>query len=495
MLEILRRRLAELLTQRTAAAAARDEVLAAPQKENRDLNADERTRFDEARAKVTALDTDIEDVRTRISDAEADEKRNAEAAGLLAAAGQTGERRSGGAVVTSEPTTYARHGQNSYFLDLARAQIRGEAAALHRLQRHAKELEVELPARERRREQRAQEQANRMGLTPEQRGSMFEKRVNPNRTDGQGGYFVPPLWLVDEYIDLPRYGRVTANLCKNMDLPGGTDSINLPKVATGSATGVQTADAGAVTSTDMTDTFVTAPVRTVAGQQDIAMQLLDQSPIGFDEVVFADLQADYNQRLDIQIIAGTGLNGQHLGILNVSGINAVTYTDADPTLPEMYVPIAKAASKVATGRKLPPTAAVVLPSQWYWATSELDTTKRPLIVPSTVAWNPAAAAEQLASVNDNTPAGMLSIGLPAYLDGNLPTNLGGGTNETRLIVARFPDLYLWEGAMHTRALQEVLSGTLQVRLQIWGYSAFMPHRRPEAISVISGTGMIPAAGF
>jgi len=28
--------------------------------------------------------------------------------------------------------------------------------------------------------------------------SPFEKRVNPNRTDGQGGYFVPPLWLIDQ---------------------------------------------------------------------------------------------------------------------------------------------------------------------------------------------------------------------------------------------------------------------------------------------------------
>jgi hypothetical protein len=31
-----------------------------------------------------------------------------------------------------------------------------------------------------------------------------------------------------------------------MDLPSGTDSINLPKVATGTATAIQTADAGTV---------------------------------------------------------------------------------------------------------------------------------------------------------------------------------------------------------------------------------------------------------
>jgi len=62
------------------------------------------------------------------------------------------------------------------------------------------------------------------------RGGSFEKRVNPNRTDGQGGYFVPPLWLVDEFVAYLRAGRTTANLPMQLDLPTGTDSINLPKV-------------------------------------------------------------------------------------------------------------------------------------------------------------------------------------------------------------------------------------------------------------------------
>jgi hypothetical protein len=57
------------------------------------------------------------------------------------------------------------------------------------------------------------------------------------------------------------------------------------------------------------------------------------------------------------------------------------------------------------------------------------------------------------------PAGMFTYGLPAFLDGNIPSNLGGGTNETRVITARWQDLFLWEGSMRTRVLQEVLSGT------------------------------------
>jgi HK97 family phage major capsid protein len=324
------------------------------------------------------------------------------------------------------------------------------------------------------------------------RESVFEKRVNPNRTDGQGGYFVPPLWLVDQYIDLPRFGRTAANLCQGFTLPAGTDSINLPKVSTGTAVAVQTADAASVQSTDLTDTSVNAPVRTIAGQQDIAIQLLDQSPINFDEVVFADLMADLSSKLDIQVINGSGSSGQVTGILNVSGINAVTYTDASPTLPELYVPLVQSASQVEKNRKLPATGVLMIPSMWYWATGQLDTTNRPLISLPGPAYNPAATQNGLAAEG---AAGMFAYGGAAYTDGNIPSNLGGGTNETRIITARWSDLYLWEGPVRTRVLSEVLSGTLQIRLQVWQYFAFMGNRRPESISVISGTGVIPTSGY
>lgn len=498
MLEFLRARLKELLEQRTARKSELDEVLKAPSTEKRDLNETEAAKFTELRAAITKLDDEeITPLQKRIAELEDTEKRESAANELRAKYGAEkpdtpGERRTASAQV-NEPLTYQRGGPNSYFLDLARAQLRSDSGAAERLQRHAAELRVEMPAREKRREEIARRELRGIGDLPDShRESVFEKRVNPNRTDGQGGYFVPPLWLIDDYVDLPRFGRPTANLCRNMTLPGGTDSINMPKVATGTATGVQTADAQSVTSTDMTDSTVSAPVRTIAGQQDVAIQLLDQSPVGFDEIVFADLIADYNQRVDLQVLTGTGSNGQVTGILNVGSINSITYTDADPTLPELYPPLAKAASKVYTGRKMPATAAVLLPSIWYWATAQLDTANRPLIVPPQVATNPAASQ---GGMGTEGPVGMLSLGLPAVLDGNLPSNLGTGTNESRVIVARFPDLYLWEGSMRTRVLQEVLSGTLQVRFQVYNYVAFMGNRRPEAISVISGTGVIPPTGY
>lgn len=466
-----------------------DGILEAAQNDNRTkLTDEERTRF-------AAGEGEIKDIDTRI--AELDEQIRGDEA-----AEETRKRYDikPEVEVRSEPLTYQAGSGHSYFLDLARMQLnRGDAdggvsAAVARLQRHGAEMDVEFPKRERARQKAAERDRDALDkdVRTRGRGTMFEKRVNPNRTDGQGGYFVPPLWLVDDYVDLPRFGRTFANTVRNMALPSGTDSINVPKVATGTATGVQTADAGAVTSQDMTDTFVTAPVRTIAGQQDTALQLLDQSPVGFDEIVFADLIADYNQLLDTQCWNGSGSAGQLKGVLNVSGINAITYTDATPTLPELYLPSMQALSQSARKRKMMPSAVFLTPARWFWMASQLDSQNRPFILPETQApFNPVA----LQTGGDvEGPVGRM-LNFPLLADGNIPLNLGAGTNEDRIATMRTSDLYLWEGSMRTRVLTEILSGTLQVRFQVYNYAAFMPDRRPETISVISGTGLIAPTGF
>lgn len=423
-----------------------------------------------------------------------------------------GGRQPGDGVITYEPKIYDRYQRNSYLLDVARWQLnRGDVeGAVQRLTRHSQELEKLLPEREERRRRRAEEQllaADRdAGIHPwSERRSLFERatdpfsvgnpefRANPSRTDGQGGYFVPPLWLVDEFIPYLRNGRPFASAVRQMELPAGTDSINIPKVNSGTLTGMQ-ADVGAVASQDITDTFVTAPVRTIAGQQDVAMQLLDQSPIAFDEVIFADLLADYALRTDVQTWSGVGTGVQLKGIDYVSGVNAVTYTDATPTLPELFVPLAQGLSLLAKNRKRVDGVSWWMQGpRWYWMASQLDTTNRPLITPTDMGpYNPVAMSNGAPVAQG--PVGRV-LGTPINLDLNITTTDGAGANQDRAYAIRAEDLYLFEGMMRTRALAEVLSGTLQVRLQVYNYVAFLPDRFPQSISVLSGTGFVAPSGF
>lgn len=428
--------LTKLETERAEKLDRLEKMVQITETEDRDLDEAEGEEF-------RSLEGELETLGTRIEEVRQTENR-------LSKAAAAGLQVEGGSVkVNREPLIYRSDGADSYFGDLYKSS-RGDFDAIQRLSRHGLEMR------------------------------------DLNRTDGTGGTFVPPLHLVDEFTAFARAGRVTADLCNIQALPGGTDSINIPRITGGTSTAVQTADNAAVSETDLTDALSTAPVRTISGQQDVAIQLLDQSPIAFDRVVMSDLMADYAKKLDDQVLNGSGASGQITGIRNVTGINAVTYTDATPTAAELYKKLADAVQRIHTNRFMPPTAWVMHPRRWAFLLAESDTTNRPLVVPA--AQGPQNALAQFGGAAAEGPVGGL-LGLPVYVDANIPTNLGAGTEDV-IILARFPDLWLWESQLRSRMLPDVLSGTLTVRLQIYSYLAFNSDRYPAGISTVTGTGLI-----
>lgn len=460
---------------RKATRAAIDAILTKAAGENRTaLSEEEEAEYRKQMDELKGLDVRLQELQ----DADDNERRAAErAAGVDPAGDGRGVR------VRSEPMTYDRGKRTSYFADLGLAYVGNDAEARERLNRHRQEMDVELPKREARMEQEFRKGIE--SLSVGERRAAIERR-DISRVDGAGGEFVPPLWLLDEYAALARAGRPFADLVRNIPLPGGTDSINIPRITTGTAVAAQTADNAAVAETDMVTDSVPAPVRTIAGQQDLALQLVEQSPIGFDEIVLMDLRADYNAKLDTQLISGSGAAGQLKGILSAGG-NAITYTDASPTLPELYPKVADAIAQASTARKRVPNVLLMAPRRWFWALAQVDSTGRPFVLPTA-----QGALNSLAAVRDQTfegPAGTL-LGLPVVLDPNMPINLGGGTNEDRIVATLTTDLILFEGGIRTRALPEVLSGTLTVRFQLYAYAAWTAERYPTGTSIAAGTGLV-----
>lgn len=390
--------------------------------------------------------------------------------------------------VAIKDPVYFRGSGHSYFRDMglvagSRASADGFAAEA-RLKEHGEFVD-----------KAADELPQEFRATITKRGAHegpLESRVSPSRAPGQGGYFVPPIWLVDSWVPYLRAGRTTANLFNQMDLPPGTDSINIPKLTLGTLVGFQ-ADNSGVTSQDITDTYVTAPVRTIAGQQDVALALIEQSPIAFDEVLFKDLAASYAQQIDIGAIMGTGATNQIKGILNITGTNAVTFTNASPTLALFYAPLMQAISNIAKQRFEAPTAIVMHPSTWYYFAAGLDSQNRPLIsVEGQAAFNAIIESADLRVVEGLV--GVIS-GVPIYVDANIPTNMGASTNQAPVLVSKFDDLYLFEGSIRTRALVEPVSGALAVRFQLYNYVAALVDRLPVGTSIINGTGMVVQTGY
>jgi len=309
----------------------------------------------------------------------------------------------------------------------------------------------------------------------------FQEHRDLSRVDGQGGYAVPPAWLMNEYVELARPGRAFANVCQRQPLPGGTDSINIPKILTGTAVGVQTADNQPVVDVDLTDTFINAPVRTISGQQAVAIQLIDQSPIAFDDLVFRDLVAAHAAQTDQQVIGGSGANGQVLGIQLTPGITTIAASAID--IQHVYGAIANAVQTIHSTRFLPPEVIVMHPRRWGWFLSLLDASQRPLFLGTANA--PMNVAGVLTDVASQQIVGSMH-GLPVVTDPNIPVTQGAGNNEDPVFVVRASDLVLWEGGIRARVLPETKATTLTVLLQIYSYLAFSAARYPASIVEIAG---------
>ena len=397
-----------------------------------------------------AFDPQIEQARERVAELEAEKARDDAADALARQITPTPTVRAG-VRVGDEPEVYRRGGEHSYFRDLWMATSYGRRESADRLRRNDEQVAHAARAL--------------------------------STTDGVGGEFVPPIWLVNEFEKLARPGRVIANRVRNTPLPGGTDSISLPRVTGGTSTAEQATQGTALSETDMTSASVTSAVATIGGVQTVSLQLVEQSPINIDELVLGDLADDYAQRIDLFVINNNATNKR--GLLNVSGVNAVTYTDASPTVAELYPKVADAIQQVHTNRFMPPTKIFMHPRRWAWFLAATDTSGRPLVTPY-AAMNAAGAFGGVASEG---LVGELQ-GLPVYVDPNIPINLGAGTNEDRIIVAKADDAILFEGNPRAEAFRETKADQLSVLLRFYNYVALHSERYPKAISVIAGTGLI-----
>lgn len=359
----------------------------------------------------------------------------------------TPDSKPAGSLKVKEPFTYRADAEHSYFADLVKSKISNDVHARDRLDKHARE--------------------------------MYAETRDVSTADPGAGVFVPPKYLGELWAELPRESRPFANAIRSMPLPDTGMNVTIPRLTTGASVAVQQTEADAPSETDVDGTLLTVPVRTIAGQNDVSIQALERTFPGMDVVIFQDLKAAYDSYLDTQLLSGTGSNAQHLGIRAVTGRNTVTYTDSTPTNGELLGKIYDAVQQVADGRKANPDLIVMHPRRAAWMAAGLSSTF------------PLFQQGQLMQAAGQQNGGFLQTlaGLEVVIDSNIGILYGSGTNEDEVYVVRSSDLILMEGPIRTRALEQTLGGNLQVKLQVFAYSAFISGRQPEAIGHISGTGL------
>jgi HK97 family phage major capsid protein len=368
--------------------------------------------------------------------------------------------------VRREPLTYEPTGPHSFFRDLLASKLRGDTGATERLARHEVEMAVE------RRAMQARDAAIFDQAVAEVDG---EVRTNPSTRSGSGGEFTPPLWMIDRFASASRAGRPLGDLLDPLPLPDGTAQINIPRMSTGSATGVQV-DGGAVANQDIVTADSKSQVVTIAGHADVSQQVFDLTPNGFDSVAYIDLNRAYNRSLEAQLLSGTGAtNGQLQGLDNVTGKNDVSGSTGT-TLTLLFPLLGQAAAAVGNNRLLPPEVWLMAPRRWFWIASSLDQSNRPISSPG----NNAPVVTGLATEGGVRPVGPL-ISLPVYMDGAIPAL----TSADTIYAVRPSDMFLFESTPRVLVASNPLAGTLGMRISLHRYVAFISDRYPQGIARVT----------
>jgi len=424
-----------LKEKRDAALARAEQITAVAVSESRDITKDEDAEIAKALDEVRDLDEQV--------------KRHSELEQRAAAAAETRREKPVDIATTSvksEPRTYAPKSEFSFLADAYRAQFNNDYAAQERLARHSREEQIE--------------------------------RRDVTSTNFAG--LVVPQFLTDLAAPFARACRVTAYLSRKHQLPDSGLTLSISKVTTGSATAAQT-EGAAVQETNMDDTKLDLTVQTFAGQQNVSRQAIERGT-NIDSLVMADLVSSYHTVLNTAVVAE----------LFSSAGQAVTYTDASPTVAELYPKLVDAIQKVQTTYFGMPNVMIMHPRRLAFILAAVDGQSRPLAVPTPSSSGQPAYAYGSGAVQYGN-SGYSILGLPVFTDATVATNKGAGTDQDTIYIGASQELHLWEqgnGEPMMLRFEQPKAAELDITMIVYGYACFTANRYPNAWAQINGTGLV-----
>ena len=282
----------EMLEKREGLIAEVKGMTELAEKEERDFTEDENSQYE-------SLKNEINELGDRIAEAEEIRKAEKEIEESRQKLGVDEESLDPVVESIEEPGVYYRGAEHSFLSDAFNAR-NGDFQAQDRINRH-------------------------------QAGNSEKRDVGTGAFAG----LVVPQYLTDLVAQKARAGSPFYNALPKAPLPDKGMKVELSRITTGSANAFQATENSALQETNMDDTLYTVNVNTIGGQQDVSRQAIERGT-DLEGIIFSDLIAAYYTELDEKLINGDGTGGAPEGIRNVTGINTVTYTDASPTVGELY---------------------------------------------------------------------------------------------------------------------------------------------------------------
>lgn len=290
-----------------------------------------------------------------------------------------------------------------------------------------------------------------------------------SQTLGNGGELIVPAggvpsFLFDQFVTAVRAVSVLPQAMLVLDLPESGFTVSTTKLAGGALVSVDQ-DGAAVAEQDATTSLVSAPAAYLSGEFSMSRQLFDRGMGGnLDQYLGLELGAALGALLDNQILYGSGVAGQLLGLFTTTGVNTQAFTQASPTSALVFSNVAKAANAVWTANGNGPDTMIMAQRRYLWTESQADT--------ATQAYSPD----------------FRRLGLTPVMCPSMSITTGDGTRD-QIALFRQAESPLFSRPTTFRTLEEPLSGTLSVRLQAVLPCAVMFNRRPLSIATISGTGL------
>lgn len=292
--------------------------------------------------------------------------------------------------------------------------------------------------------------------------------------DPGAGVFVPPTGSVPAFVAelFATAAHAQANLLAalpSQPLPAYGMDVTVPRVDVAPTVTVNASQGDPVSETDFDGAAQASKVAYIAGQSDMSRQAFDRSGPALDTVLAKDLGRALGAAIDVQLATGTNANQQTLGLASVTGIKTVAYTDASPTAQEFVAKLWAAYNAVATDGY-----GISDPAQF--AT---------LLHPRRIAWL-YANAQNAQTIRPQIPGTLVPCG-------GLRATLGAGTNEDEAFVILPSELTVFLDPPRFLVQPDVLSGTLEIRVQAIQAIATSFGRAPGAICRLSGTGLVSPA--
>jgi len=347
----------------------------------------------------------------------------------------------------------------AFLLDVSRAFM-NDPMAQDRLKRHMLEEYAEKPWLE----ERSSGTTNFVGLTV-------------------------PAYLVEEAAPAVSAARPLADVMASKELPVSGMSVNLSRITTPTAAGIQATQNTTVANQDISDSLLTLNVQTAAGYVQLSRQAVERGVLT-EDVTTTDLLKRVAVALDAQLLSQATV-GLAATATSQSYVNATVDTTAIPAFMKQLI---QAQNSVETTllAQASPSHFVMSPRRYNWATAAVSSSW-PVFSGTTVP--PQSGAMMLTNEYGPSVRAVLNNGMKVTVDGNVTTQalgtaLTGGTQDHVYCITA-AESYLYEPPQRTIMIraEQPQAAQLGILFVAYEYFAFTFQRYTGQSVLVNGTGL------